>query len=210
MTDPQTTAPAVVQALINVAHDLCVSGISKENQMNVGNGRGFYYRSIEAVYAALSPLLAREKLVIKPTRVEFLREAATKSMRLVTIRVSYEIACALDGSTVTAESIGEGADLSDKAVGKAMSYAYKTLMFQLFCIPVEGQDDPDAEVLEPEQPFVSADLLERARATAARGRKALQELWATLSPADMQAIRAYADELKAIGDAADARAKEAG
>lgn len=208
MTEPQPSAPAVVQALINVEHALCVAGISKKKPAE--GGVRFSYRSIEAVYAALSPLLAHERLVIKPTRVEFLREAATKSMRLVTIRVSYEITCGLDGSTVTAESIGEGADPSDKAVGKAMSYAYKTLMFQLFCIPVEGQDDPDAEVLEPEQPFVSADLLERARAAASGGVKSFRDFWPSLPVEDRAALKAHVAMLQTIAQAADAEAKEVG
>ena len=40
---------------------------------------------------------------------------------------------------------GEGLDRGDKAINKAMSSAYKNLCFQLFCIPVEPNQDSEFE-----------------------------------------------------------------
>lgn len=50
-----------------------------------------------------------------------------------------------DGSSVYAIVIGEGMDTGDKATNKAMSIAFKYACFQVFCIPTEEMQDPDAE-----------------------------------------------------------------
>ena len=49
------------------------------------------------------------------------------------------------GYTVSEALLGEAMDTGDKAINKAMAIAYKYLCFQVFCIPVEDMDDPDAE-----------------------------------------------------------------
>lgn len=145
----------IYAALVKVADGLRQQGISKSSSS--GNDKGkftFKYRGIDAVYGALSPLLAENQLIIRPASIVREQDSQSGSMRLVRIKVTYEAICAVDGSSITFEGIGEGCDSSDKAAGKALSYAYKTAMFQLFCIPVEGQDDSDSIVHTIEQPFV--------------------------------------------------------
>src|SRR5699024_11672405 len=51
----------------------------------------------------------------------------------------------LDGSSVESIIIGESMDMGDKATNKAMAAAYKYACFQVFCIPTEEMQDPDAE-----------------------------------------------------------------
>ena len=149
-------------ALVKVADSLRQQGIAKNAQS--GNGKGqfmFKYRGIDAVYAALSQPLVENQIIIRPVTITREQDSMSGSMRLVRIKVTYEAVCAVDGSSVMFEGIGEGCDTSDKAAGKALSYAYKTAMFQLFCIPVEGQEDTDQVVHTIEQPFVEEPKLRK-------------------------------------------------
>ena len=56
-----------------------------------------------------------------------------------------------DGSNVSAVVIGEGMDTGDKATNKAMAIAFKYACFQVFCIPTEEMQDPDAKIPEPSE-----------------------------------------------------------
>lgn len=144
----------IYSALLAIADSLRKEGIAKN--ATCSGGGNFKYRSIDAVYAALSPLLVENKVVVFPEAIERLDDVQAGKMRLVRINVTYRAVCTEDGSSITFSAIGEGCDTSDKAAGKAMSYAYKTAMFQVFCVPVEGQEDPDQVVHQIAQPFVPA------------------------------------------------------
>lgn len=155
----------IYSALVAIADGLREKGIAKSATCQ-GKFQ-FKYRGIDSVYAALSPLLVENKVIIRPVSIEREQDSQSGSMRLVRIKVVYEAVCAEDGSSVRFEGIGEGCDSSDKAAGKALSYAYKTAMFQLFAIPVEGQEDSDAVAHDIKQPFVSQNILNRASALEA-------------------------------------------
>lgn len=148
MTD-QNSVPQVHAAIVAVADALREQGIGKD--ATVSGGGNYKYRGIDSVYAALSPLLAKHHLYIAPVRMEKEPEAVSGKMRLIRLHITYRVTCAKDGSYVEVVTLGEGMDNGDKASGKAMSYAYKSLMFQLFCIPVEGQPDTDKDA-SPEEP----------------------------------------------------------
>lgn len=114
--------------------------------------QGFKYRSVDDVFNALHPALAKNKVVIIPTVVERQCEEVGKTKNGTAIlkvicKVKYDI-CAEDGSRVTSIIYGEGMDMGDKATNKAMAIAYKYLCFQVFCIPTEEMSDPDGESLE--------------------------------------------------------------
>lgn len=144
----------IYSAMLAVADGLRQQGIAKSATCQ--GGGNFKYRGIDSVYAALSPLLVQNNVIVFPESIERLEDVQAGKMRLVRINVTYKAVCTEDGSSITFAAIGEGCDTSDKAAGKAMSYAYKTAMFQVFCIPVEGQEDPDQVVHQIEQPFVPA------------------------------------------------------
>jgi hypothetical protein len=57
--------------------------------------------------------------------------------------VSYQVVDLESGDAVQIKMVGEASDYGDKAFGKAMSYAYKVMVFQLFCVPFEDIEDPD-------------------------------------------------------------------
>lgn len=115
----------------------------------VNKQQGFKFRSIDDVYNALHPALAKNKVFIVPRVLEQKREdVVTKSggkMVLVICKIKFTF-FAEDGSFIETVIIGEGLDTGDKATNKAMAIAYKYACFQVFCIPTEElMDDPDLE-----------------------------------------------------------------
>nr|DAP89194.1 MAG TPA: ERF superfamily protein [Caudoviricetes sp.] len=141
--------PKIYAAIAGVIADCGVVGKDKVNKQ-----QGFKYRSVDDVFNALHPALAKNKVVIIPTVVDRQCEEVGKtkngaSVLKVICKVKYDI-CAEDGSRVTSIIYGEGMDMGDKATNKAMAIAYKYLCFQVFCIPTEEMTDPDSENLEGE------------------------------------------------------------
>lgn len=115
----------------------------------INRQQGFKYRSVDDVFNALHPALAKNKVFIVPRILEQTRETVgtTKNgakMTLVICKIKFTF-YAEDGSSVESVIIGEGLDTGDKATNKAMAIAYKYACFQVFCIPTEDMVDPDAE-----------------------------------------------------------------
>lgn len=139
--------PKIYAAIAGVIADCGIVGKDKVNKQ-----QGFKYRSVDDVFNALHPALAKNKVVIIPTVVDRQCEEVGKTKNGTAIlkvicKVKYDI-CAEDGSRVTSIIYGEGMDTGDKATNKAMAIAYKYLCFQVFCIPTEEMSDPDGESLE--------------------------------------------------------------
>ena len=101
------------------------------------------------------PLLAKHHVFVVPEVLDQQRQERTTgkggSLLYSLLRMRYTF-YAEDGSSVSAVVIGEGMDSGDKASNKAMSVAMKYAMFQVFCIPTEEMQDPDAETPEPSKP----------------------------------------------------------
>lgn len=193
----------IFDAILQVADTLRAEGIGKRKS----DGLRFAYRSIDDVMYSLSPLLVKARICIYPVRSEqidgkLIPTSKGNSQRLVQLLVTYRVSCAEDGSYIDCQSIGEGMDSSDKAVGKAMSYAYKNLAFQLFCIPVQGQPDPDAT----QDVEISASALdELALDAASKGLESYQKFWQGLdSDSKKQIGRERHAQLKAIAQEASA------
>ena len=176
----------IYSAMVAVANGLRQTGIAK-SKTTTGGGN-FKYRGIDQVYEAVSPLLCENNVIIRPMHIVREEDVQAGKMRLVRLMVTYQAICSEDGSTMEFMGIGEGCDTSDKAAGKALSYAYKTALFQLFAIPVEGQEDTDSVVHQVDQPFLPAALSQKAYAI-------LDRLNAVETSEDLKAIGA---ELKAL------------
>jgi hypothetical protein len=181
----------IYRALVNIADGLRKEGIAKGKKCS--GGGNFAYRGIDDVYAAVSPLLASNSVIIRPVTIERLEDVQAGKMRLVRINVQYEAISAEDGSSVTFAGIGEGCDTSDKAAGKALSYAYKTALFQLFAIPVSGQDDPDSVVHKIDESFIPEATMRKANQLEA-------EIVNCFSKDDLQAM---VKDIMALGLPAD-------
>lgn len=142
---PQPTGPAVYRAISRVMDEIGRTGMGKEGY---NQSQKFNFRGIDQVYEVLNPLMVKHGLMILPRYGAVQRDQyTTKSggtMFSVSIPGEFDIVCAEDGSCHTVCIIGEGMDTGDKATNKAMSVAYKYAAIQIFCIPVKGNDDPDA------------------------------------------------------------------
>lgn len=121
----------------------------------VNKQQGFKYRSVDDVFNALHPALAKNKVFIVPRILE--RECTVigqtqkgTNMVKVVCKIKFSF-FAEDGSSVESVIVGEGLDTGDKATNKAMAVAYKYACFQVFCIPTEEMSDPDSESQELEE-----------------------------------------------------------
>ena len=136
-------APKIYAAIAGVINDIGVVSKDKVNKQ-----QGFKYRSVDDVYSVLNPALAKNKVFILPEILDEAREIGTSRsggrVTSVILKMKYTV-YAEDGSHIETILKGEAMDTGDKAINKAMAIAYKYLCFQLFCIPVEDMDDPDAE-----------------------------------------------------------------
>ena len=154
MSEEQTTQTAhmaqyqknVFQMISEVTDELCKrGGVSKEQENTFDKYR---FRGIDQVYDALAPILSKVGLVVLPTvtnREVELRQGKQGSMlSYVTVTVDYRLVSSQDSSECVVTMPGEAMDRSDKATNKALSAAYKYMCFQVFCIPLEGQEG-DAE-----------------------------------------------------------------
>lgn len=143
------TKPTVYAAIAAVIADLAKTGIAKDQ---VNQGQRFKFRGIDDVYNALAPLLAKHKLIVLPrvtSREATQRESKGGGVLFHTVLgVEYDFVSAEDGSKHTVAVVGEAMDSGDKSISKALSIAYKYAAFQAFCIPTEGDHDPDAQTHE--------------------------------------------------------------
>ena len=141
--------PMIYSALAGVIAD--VGTVAKDK---INKQQGFKFRSIDDVYNALHPALAKNKVVIVPRILERTCEVVGKTQKgtdmiKVVCKIQFNF-YAEDGSTVESIIVGEGLDTGDKATNKAMAIAYKYACFQVFCIPTEEMADPDGESIEQE------------------------------------------------------------
>lgn len=138
----------IYKAIAGIIADIGAVGKDKVNKV-----QGFKYRSVDDVYSVLNPALAKNKVFILPEVLEQNREIRTNKngtqMACVILKMKYSL-YADDGSFIETILLGEAMDTGDKAINKAMAIAYKYLCFQVFCIPVEEMDDPDADRPEME------------------------------------------------------------
>ena len=130
------------------------------------NSQKHRVRGVDDAYNSIHPLLAKHKVFITCMILdkEHASEDTTKGGRLHFTRIHMRLNFhAEDGSTVFSEAYGEAFDSGDKAAGKAMSNAYKYIVFQTFCVPTEELADSDSD--EPAAPAASGNQGEGASAT---------------------------------------------
>ena len=136
-----------VYKTINAVHsDLAKIGIAKKDKNEYDN---YAFRGIDAVYNAVSPILAKHGLLILQ-RVLSCETSQRQSSRggvlfNSVVDVEFDLISSSDGSKHTIKTFGEGMDRSDKSINKALTAAYKYALFQAFCIPVEGSSDADKD-----------------------------------------------------------------
>lgn len=134
----------VYQCINNVQSALSKCGISKDS---VNQQQNFKFRSVDAIYNTLAPLLASNGLCMLPRVLKReMREHTTAKGTVLfycVVEVEYALVCAEDNSQHIISIYGEAMDTGDKATNKAMSAAFKYACIQTFCIPTEGDNDAD-------------------------------------------------------------------
>lgn len=223
--DPFGDAPQVYAAINAVMADVAKDGIAKDRK---NEAQGFAFRGIDDVYNALSPILARHRLIILPrvlsrtvnervTIKEYNGQKKESVLFYVAVEVEFDLIAAADGSKHTIKTYGEAMDSGDKATNKAMSAAFKYAAMQAFCIPTEGDNDADGQthgdiVRAPSDAFRLAVTQVNARETAAdlgvwwnAQKAAIKGLMIDAEYADLiQAVKARKADLEATEAAAGA------
>lgn len=149
----------VYKAIAGITADLAKVGIAKNDTNKFDN---YKYRGIDAIYNALAPLLAKHGLCVLPRVLD--RESVERSSAKggvlfhTTLTVEFDLVAAEDGSKHVIRAIGEGMDRGDKSVNKAMTAAFKYAMFELFCIPTEGEDADSESHEVSEKPAKAYDI----------------------------------------------------
>ena len=115
----------------------------------------FYYRGIDALYAALHPLLAKHKVFVTTEvldqQFDKLTSQSGGNLLYSRAKVRFRV-YASDGSFVESVIPQEAMDSGDKATGKMLSNAYKYFWFHLLCIPTSELPEADAETYETAPP----------------------------------------------------------
>lgn len=147
-SEAKEKVPGVYAAISKVSAEISKIGISKNKQAkNQSGGIMYNFRGIDDVFNALSPLLAKERLVITPRVIS--RECVERTTKagsvlfFVTVEVEFDLVSGVDGSRHTVRTYGEAQDSGDKATNKALSAAYKYMALMVFCIPIIGREDAD-------------------------------------------------------------------
>lgn len=138
----ENTGNGIYKAMANIIKE--IGHISKEKQTT--GFANYKYRGIDDVYNAINPLMGKFGVFVLPMaqeRTSEERKTSKGSANYVIMRMTYRF-CHEDGSYVECSTVGEAMDSGDKGTNKAMSIAMKYALFQIFCIPTEEMDDPDA------------------------------------------------------------------
>lgn len=182
----------VYKAIAAVMAHMAKEGIGKDRK---NSQQGYNFRGIDDVYNALSAVLSANNLVILPYVQNISREERqTKSggaLNYTILTVDFSLVSAKDASVHVVRTIGEAMDSADKSANKAQSAALKYAALQVFMIPTEGDNDPDATthevaarrapVITPEQELMIIDKAREAKADEAQflkwaGVKAIKDM----------------------------------
>ena len=133
----------IYKAINGVMSDI---GAIQKNDTNTFDK--YKYRGIDAVYNAIQPALIKNKVFVVPILrdIQQTDRVTKKGEPCVHTRVEVEYQLiTTDGSSISSVFPGEAVDRSDKSVNKAMTAAFKYMLFELFCIPTEDLTDADRE-----------------------------------------------------------------
>lgn len=130
MTTP--IIPQIYQKMNDIMKEL---GIVPKGQFNTE--QNYAFRGGDDIINKLQPILMRHGVIYMPNVVNVVREVhPTKGgglMHFSIVEVEHTF-FAIDGSSISCRSAGEGGDVSDKATTKAMSSALKSCLEEVFCI----------------------------------------------------------------------------
>lgn len=149
MTVTQLVGPQDPPLNIHDALAAVMDEVTKIDKGDRNDFHNFMFRGIDRVLNNVGPAFRNHGIVPLPELVSLdSRDLTTekgKTAREVTVVVIYTF-LGPAGDSVKCKVPGEASDVSDKAVSKAMSVAYRTALIQTLAIPT-GDADPDATTI---------------------------------------------------------------
>lgn len=145
-------APMVFEAVHRLMQS--VDSIGKDGTYNGGQSGRYKFRKVDDVMDAVGRAMRDVGLVMQTQVISGpsydVTQVPNRDGKLVewtTCRVTmaYTFIDVRDGSRHVIEMPGEGRDSSDKATSKALAMAMKYALTQGLCIPLESEQDPDAD-----------------------------------------------------------------
>lgn len=144
---------ALHEALSKAIAD-CGEGVSKDKK-----AQGYNFRGIDQVLNFLNPIMARHQLALVPHNIVDAEviERQTRNggaMYFARAKIMFRLYHA-SGEELPVMVWSEASDVSDKALNKVMSVAWKYAAIQTFCIPVEdvADENPNREDMAPTRPL---------------------------------------------------------
>lgn len=133
---------AVAEKILKVM--TAIDYLKKDGNVQYGSTR-YSYLSEEKVTSCIREAMRDAGLVIVPVGMEVISEKDIQvksgtSIKTL-IRVNYLFVDTDTGESIEASALGEGMDVGDKGIYKAMTGAYKYVQRETFMIPTG--DDPD-------------------------------------------------------------------
>ena len=128
----------VIDAMVAVALEVAPVAKTSKTPSQMG---GYSYRGIDDVVNTISPLMAKNGLIIIPATKQTRTEQYNEKWRMSTVRFQFRIAHR-SGQYIDTEIVAQALDNSDKALGKSFSYALRELLCRMFLIPTG--DDTEA------------------------------------------------------------------
>lgn len=132
--------------------------------LDVDTGKSSYKAiSINDVVDSLAPLLTRYRLVVVPCEKEIIEQAqittttkyGEKQQFYVRMKAYYKVVDIDTGESVETCGYGDGIDSGDKATGKAITYARKYALIDVFNL--SKGDDPDKEASQEYEKISKAE-----------------------------------------------------
>jgi len=125
-----------------------VPAVGKDKQME--SGQKYPYRSTDDIVIAIKPLLAKYGVMCLPKLQKIKRETYDREKSgkivMVTVEMVYTFLCCEDRSTVEIGPFpAEAIDYGDKATAKALTMALKSMLSEVFLIPVHDALDTDGD-----------------------------------------------------------------
>lgn len=109
-----------------------------QNDKNISGSKSSYNVStIQAVLKIIRPLLVQHKLALMP-----IESTAVVLGQTAVLNAKYKLIDLETGESIEVAGSGAGYDPSDKHVGKASTYAYKTTLLKMFSLATTDED-PD-------------------------------------------------------------------
>jgi hypothetical protein len=129
-----------------------VKAVRKDRVADIKTDKGGYrfnFRGIDQVLNAVGPALRRHGVTVLPVDIDLTRSGGRMTESLV--KVTYEITGPM-ADTKLVKSAGEGLDVGERGLAKALATAYRNMLIVALTIPTDDPKlDPDAVNVQREE-----------------------------------------------------------